>query len=96
MRNGRRYLAILALGWVVGAACAESTRPPEDEPSVAVSARLAAPIARGVRVDLRDQVHHARGLVRKPDGTYRTACVDAPDSLQPAPRHPRDDGGPRR
>jgi hypothetical protein len=38
----------------------------------------------GVRVSLAGTAHHVRGLERQPDGTYKSVCVDSPESLRPA------------
>ena len=81
-----------ALGLLGVASCGD-VRPRAgalDPPAVVAATSTAAPPARGVRVDLRGQVHHARGLIRQPDGSYKTACVDAPDGLRPAPARARD------
>jgi hypothetical protein len=77
-------LALLGL-----AGCGDERPRAELEPPVTAAAS-AARLPRGVRVDLGGEVRHARGLIRQPDGTYKTACVDAPDGLRPAPARPRD------
>lgn len=93
-------MAMWALGMLGGGGCGDA-RPPAQLADLTLPARLAAPatvVTRpvGVRVDLAGQVRHARGLVRRPDGTYRTVCVDAPDALKPAPPHPGQHDGSRR
>ena len=84
---------------LLGLAGCGDPRPPaaELEPRAAVASDLSATAAvarhAGLRVDLAGQVHHARGLIRQSDGTYKTVCVDAPEALRPAP--PRRHGQPR-
>jgi len=82
------------------AGCGDQRLRTELDPPVALTspstAASSTPPPRGVRIDLRGEVRHARGLIRQPDGTYKTACVDAPDGLRPAPSRPRDHQGPRR
>ena len=100
--RARLRLATGALALLGVAGCGDERPRAELEPPVAVTApssmssASAARLPRGVRVDLRDEVRHARGLIRQPDGTYKTACVDAPDGLRPASAHERDHEGRRR
>ncbi|HET6145925.1 MAG TPA: hypothetical protein VFH68_00210 [Polyangia bacterium] len=80
-----------ALGLLGVAGCGDvRPRAQLDPPVVVAAPATAGAPARGVRVDLGGEVHHARGLIRQPDGSYKTACVDAPDGLRPAPVRPRD------
>ena len=78
-------MAMWVLGMLGVGGCGDA-RPPAD---LALRARLAVPATAvtrpvGARVDLAGQVRHARGLVRQPDGSYETVCVDVPDQLRPA------------
>jgi hypothetical protein len=96
--RARLRLSTEALALSLGLAACGGERPPTelDPPVVLTSPSIRSPLPRGVRVDLAGQVRHARGLIRQPDGTYKTTCVDAPDGLRPAPAHPSDRQGPRR
>jgi hypothetical protein len=80
-------MAMGALGLLGVAGCGDVRPRAELDPPMVVaspSPSSAAPLPRGVRVDLSGEVHHARGLIRQLDGSYRTACVDAPGALRPA------------
>ena len=87
-KAGRQILVVASATAIVLAFALASIGCGEGAAGVARSDREAArlpaavtsgPPPRGFRVDLRDQVHHARGLVKQPDGSYRSVCVDAPD-----------------
>jgi hypothetical protein len=83
MKNARRCVVVAAVGIAAVAIGCGGGAPGDARPEVAAARAPAAvtsgAIPRGFRVDLRDQVHSARGLVRQPDGSYRAVCVDAPD-----------------
>jgi hypothetical protein len=72
-----------------GTVAAPPASPPMTPPPGA-SRRLPAPVAMpggGVRIDMRGSTGHVRALVRQPDGTYKSTCIDAPEIAQP--RTPR-------
>jgi len=79
----RRALSVTVLGLACAAGCADGGGGGGTAPVNQALATRATVISRarprGVRVDLGGQVHHARGLVRQPDGSYRALCADAPD-----------------
>jgi hypothetical protein len=83
MKKARRCVLIAAIGIAAVAIGCSGGAPGDARPEVEAARTPAAvtstPPPRGFRVDLRDQVHSARGLVRQPDGSYRAVCVDAPD-----------------
>jgi hypothetical protein len=63
---------------------------PSSEPA---GPRMSTVPGRTLRVDLRDDGAHTRGLQRQPDGTFRTVCVDAPEALRPRPRRDQENSG---
>jgi hypothetical protein len=73
--------AALWVGWTAGCADGGPVGEPAPARTAPITSRavISGTPPRGVRVDLTAQAHHARALLRQPDGSYRTICADAPD-----------------